>query len=118
MALDTVQDYITSARTLLQDLVDSPYRYSNAELVMALNLAFLETRRLRPDLVKTYLGGNLPTFSAGSLGTTVVLEPAYRPAILYYIAGHAQIRDDESQQDARATVFLNKFTAQLLTIQA
>jgi hypothetical protein len=118
MALDTVQDYVTTARTLLQDTVDSPYRYTNAELVMALNLAFMEVRRLRPDLVRNYLSSNLPSFSETAMNAPVPLDAAYRPAILYYIAGHAQVRDDESQQDARATVFLNKFTAQMLMIQA
>ena len=118
MALDTVQDYITTARVLLQDTVDSPYRYSNAELVVALNLAFLEVRRLRPDLVRAYLTSNLPSFTTASLGASVPLDPAYRPAVLYYICGHAQLRDDENTQDARATVFLNKFTAQMLMIQS
>ena len=46
--LDTVQDYITDARVLLQDLI-SPYRYDDPSLLTALNVALLEARRLRAD---------------------------------------------------------------------
>jgi hypothetical protein len=42
----------------------------------------------------------------------------YRVSLLYYICGQAQLRDDENTQDARASVFLNKFVAQMLTIQS
>lgn len=117
MALDTVADYISSARTLLQDTV-SPYRYPDADLVNALNMGLLEVRRLRPDLVKSYFRAAIPTYSAGSTGTTVPFDPQYRVSLLYYICGQAQLRDDEATQDARATVFLNKFTAQMLVIQS
>jgi hypothetical protein len=116
--LTTVQDYLDSARTLLQDTVNSPYRYSNADLVNALNLGILEIRRLRPDLMRAYLRTSLPSYSTSSLSTTVALDVMYRTALLYYICGQAQLRDDETNQDARAAVFLNKFVSQLLTIAA
>lgn len=115
MALDTVADYLSSARVLLQDTL-SPYRYSDAELVNGLNLGLLEARRLRPDLLKSYLKTTPPSYSSGSPSTTVAMDPQYRVALLYYICGQAQLRDDETTQDARATVFLNKFTSQMLTI--
>lgn len=117
MALDTVQDYIDRARVLLLDEVD-PYRYSTLDLVEALNFAFLEARRLRPELLKSYFRTSLPDFSANNLTATVPVDPQYRLAFLYYICGHAQLRDDENNQDSRSAAFLNKFVAQLLTIQA
>jgi len=117
MALDTVADYISSARILLQDTV-ADYRYPDADLVNGLNLGFLEIRRLRPELVRTYFRTAFPTFSAGSTGASVPIDVQYRVALLYYICGSAQLRDDENTQDSRASVFLNKFTAQLLTIMA
>jgi hypothetical protein len=46
------------------------------------------------------------------------MDPMYRVSLLYYICGQAQLRDDENTQDARASVFLNKFVAQMLTIQS
>ena len=117
MALDTVADYLSSARVLLQDTVPE-YRYSDAELVNNLNMGLLEVRRLRPDLLKSYFRTTIPTYSSSSTSTAVDMSPGYRVALLYYICGQAQLRDDENTQDARATVFLNKFTAQMLTINA
>lgn len=117
MALDTVQDYIDRARVLLLDEVD-PYRYSTLDLVEALNMAFLEARRLRPELLKNYFRASLPDFSTSDMNASVPVDPQYRLAFLYYICGHAQLRDDENNQDSRSAAFLNKFVAQLLTIQA
>lgn len=117
MALDTVQDYIDRARVLLLDEVD-PYRYPTLDLVEALNLAFLEARRLRPELLKGYFGTSLPDFSTSNMNASVPVDPQYRLAFLYYICGHAQLRDDENNQDSRSAAFLNKFVSQLLTIQA
>lgn len=117
MALDTVANYVADARVLLQDTV-SPYRYSTAELVENINLGLLEMRRLRPDLLLTSFRSTFPSYSADAMSTTVVVDVQYRVALLYYICGMAQLRDDEATQDARASGFLNKFTSQMLTIGA
>lgn len=109
-ALATVQDYLTAARVLLQDQV-VPYRYSDAELVEALNEALLESRRLRPDF---YIGTTVPSYSASSLGTAVAIDQQYRVPFMYFIVGRAQLRDDEDTQDARAAAFLTKFTSTLV----
>ena len=62
MALDTVQDYVSAARVLLQDTV-APYRYSDADMIAELNLAILEAKRVRPDLFFEYRGKHpYPTF--------------------------------------------------------
>ncbi|MDE2106488.1 MAG: hypothetical protein KGL39_55250 [Patescibacteria group bacterium] len=117
MALDTVQDYITQSRVLLLDQA-APYRYADSELVDALNMAILEARRLRPDILQAYLRTTPPSFSSTAPTVAVPIDPQYRVAALYYVCGHAQLRDDETTQDGRAAVFLNKFTSQLLTIAA
>lgn len=117
MALDTVQDYIDRARVLLLDKV-APYRYTDEELVENLNTGILEARRLRPDLFKNYFRTTLPGYSASAPTTAVDIDPQYRVAFAYYICGMAQLRDDENVQDSRAVTFLNKFTAQLLSIAA
>ena len=118
MALDTVQDYLTRARVLLQDEVE-PYRYSNDVLVEGMNLGLLEMRRLRADIFLAQLRlGTVPSYSSGSLATSVAVDNQYRVALLYYVVGHVQLQDGEDPTDQRATIFLNKFTAQLLTIQA
>lgn len=117
MALDTVQKFVDQARVLLQDQ-NVPYRYPDADLVAALAMAMLEVRRLRPELLLSYFSTTLPDFSTSSMSASVPIDPMYRMALLYFICGLAQLRDDESTQDSRATIFMNKFIAQLLTISA
>lgn len=116
-ALDTVADYIADARVLLQDTVE-PYRYSSAELVENLNLGLLEIRRMRPDLMTGTFRTSVPKYSSTSTSTAVAIDVMYRVALLYYVCGHAQLRDDEATQDQRSLAFLNKFTAQMLTLGA
>ena len=117
MALDTVQDYVDRARVRLLDQVE-PYRYPTIDLVEALNMGILETRRLRPDLLRGYFNTSLPDFTVGALNAVVPIDPQYRVAFVYYICGHAQLRDDENNQDSRSAAMLNKFVAQMLNIQS
>lgn len=117
-ALDTVQNYLDEARVLLQDTVSGAYRYSDAELVVALNIGITEAARVRPDLFFKALRTSLPSYSAGSLGTSVVFDTRHRSALLYYIVGRAQLRDQEEPNDQRATALLGKFVAQLTTAAA
>ena len=117
MALDTVQDYFDRSRVLLQDEV-APYRYHNHDLVENLNMGIMEARRLRPDLLRSYFRTSLPDYSTSTMNATVPIDPMYRVAFVYYICGQAQLRDDENVQDSRAAAFLNKFAAQMLTIQS
>lgn len=113
-ALETVQDYITAARALLQDTKTGAYRYDDFSFVLALNLSFLEMKRLRPDMfVREKV---LPAYTTSALSAAVDLDPAYRMAALYYMCGHIQLRDDEATEDQRASIFLNKFTSQMLTV--
>lgn len=112
MMLDTVADYVRETRTLLQDQV-APYRYLDTELVSALNLGLLAARKLRPDL---FLGvTSVPSYSAVD-GTVVVMDQQYRLPFVYFMTGHAQLRDEEDTQDSRAAAFLGKFTASLISI--
>ncbi len=117
MALDTVQDYVDRARVLLLDQVE-PYRYPTDDLVEALNMGILEARRLRPDLLKSYFRSTLPDFSTAAMSATVPVDPMYRVAFVYYICGHAQLRDDENNQDSRSAAFLNKFVSQMTNIMS
>lgn len=117
MALDTVQDFIDRARVLLLDQVE-PYRYPTADLVNSLSEGILEARRLRPDLLTSYFRTSLPDFSTAAMSDAVPIDPQYRVAFVYYICGQAQLRDEENTQDSRAAAFLNKFVAQMTTIQA
>jgi hypothetical protein len=110
--LDTVQDYVALARTLLQDK-EIPYRYPDEDMALGLSLGILEARRLRPDLF-------LPSFTLESFtvsdATPVNIDPQYRVALLYYVVGHVQLRDQEDTQDARANAFLGSFASKLTTV--
>jgi hypothetical protein len=114
-ALDTIDDYISDGRTLLQDTI-APYRYSDASLVVAMNVTLLEGRRLRPDLF-VYNKNCGPTgvqwFQAKD-GTKLVMEEQFRLAFLHGMVGHALERDQEDIQDARAAAFMAIFTTILV----
>lgn len=112
MALETVAMYVDYARELLQDTKNSPYRYSDASLVRALSLALPEAKKLRPDL---FLNITIPTITAND-NTAVPMDEMYRTALVYYMIGIAQLRDDEEVQDQRAAAFLNMFQAKLTTV--
>lgn len=117
MALDVVQDYLDRVRVLLLDEVE-PFRYPTADLVENLNMGVLEMRRIRPDLMQSYFRGTLPDFDVSVLTAAVPVDPQYRVALVYYVAGQAQLRDEENTQDSRAAAFLNKFVAQMTMLQA
>jgi len=111
--LATVQDYVTAARVLLND-TDPDYRYSDDDLLLALNLGLLEARKLRADL---FLGRTdaVPSFAAVNT-TAVDFDPQYRVALLYYIVGYTQLIDEEDTQDARAASFINMFKQALVVL--
>lgn len=113
MALDTVAKLIETARVLLQDTIE-PYRYDDASLLVGLNAGLLEARRLRPDIFLNN-SSSVPEYNVVDT-TTVAIDQQFRTALLYYIIGHAQLRDEEDTQDARSSAYLNKFAAQLLVI--
>lgn len=117
--LETITDYITDARTLLQDTI-APFRYDDPSLVTAMNVALLEGRRIRPDL---FLYHRLPTGRPGvqSLqandGTVVAMEDQFRLAFLHGMIGHALMRDQEDIQDERAGAFMKIFNDILLGVR-
>jgi hypothetical protein len=112
MALETVADYVRMTRTLLQDTVDSPYRYPDVELVAALSVGMGEAKRIRPDL---FLNQTLPTYTVNDT-TVVPFEETYRMVLVYYMCGHVQLRDDEEVQDQRAAAFLSLFNSKLTSV--
>lgn len=109
MALNllSVEGYVKGIRALLLDKVQ-PYRYSDTALLVALNLAMLEGRRVRPDLFVCRYGNQVPQFEAVS-GEEVPIEPQFRVGFEYGAAAHVLLRDEEDVQDQRANNFLDKF---------
>jgi hypothetical protein len=113
-ALETVQDYITESRRLLQDRDAAAYRYSDVELVDALNICLMEARRLRPELFLPKF--SIPMFAVTDLTVPVPMDMMYRNAMIYYIVGRMQLRDDEPTQDQRAAGLLQSFMAKLMSL--
>ena len=112
--LNTVADYVSDARTLLQDLIPD-YRYDDASMLVAINAALLEARRIKPELFvyNFEAGGQVQSFQEVD-ETYVDIEPQFRLAILHGLIGHALERDQEDVQDTRATAFLALFTQGLV----
>lgn len=110
--LETVQDYLGDARTLLLDTVP-PFRYDDPSLLVSLNVALLDARRLRPDLFVYRWCETVPNYETND-SEEVEIEPPFRLAILYGLCAHALSRDQEDIQDARATSFMDTFTAMLV----
>jgi hypothetical protein len=113
--LEQVQDYVVEARRLLQDEYvgtgGDGYRYPDEDLLAGLNLAMSRARQLRADL---FLGTNgAVTYYANVDATQVVMDIQYRHAVLMFMVGHAQLRDEEETQDARAAALMNNFTLQM-----
>jgi hypothetical protein len=113
--LSSVQDYITDVRVLLQDNI-APNRYTDAELLVGLNTALLEGRRLRADLFVYKHGNHVPNFNAVS-GEEVPIEPQFRLGFVYGTCAHALRRDDEDVQDERANSFMNAFQSILVGVK-
>ena len=105
----TVGQIIDSARELLNDADADSYRYTEDVMYQALNKAFTEARRARADLflrtdgVVTRYDPALPTavFPFGDQYVAPVVE---------YVAGYAELRDDEYTVDGRAIALLSAFT--------
>lgn len=113
--LNTVQKYVDDVRVILLDKTQ-PYRYSDAEILVGLNTALLEARRLRADLFVTRWGNDVPYFEAVS-GEDVPIEAQFRLGFVYGIAAHTLLRDDEDIQDERSNTFLEKFHDILIGIR-
>lgn len=113
--LETVTDYISDARTLLQDTV-APFRYDDPSLLVALNVTMLSARRLRPDLFVYHNDGHVQRFLAVD-NTVVHMEEQFRLALVFGLGGHALARDQEDVQDERANTFIGFFEAMLIGVR-
>lgn len=107
--MKTIQQFINAARFQLQDLTEA-YRYADEHLVQALDLAFDECYRIRPDI---FVRAEQPDLVGKPLNTEVPCPRGYQMAFVFYMCGWVSLSDQEDTQDARATVFLNKFVGQL-----
>ena len=114
----TYRSVIDRARRILQDTDASNYRYSEVDIVDAVNDSLLEVRKIRPDL---FIDGAFTVVDVSELevdATAIPIEDFYFQSLVYLVSGYMMLRDDEFSLDSRAVNLLNKGNAQLRTVGA
>lgn len=107
----TVQDVLNRAAEILGD--EEFVRYTSAQLIRHTLDALETTRSLRPDLFVGQYGVELPD-------TLLATDPLPVPnnlfaAISLYVAGAAELRDDEFAIDNRAMTLQQALAKKLVT---
>jgi hypothetical protein len=102
---------LTDARVILND--EAGDRYTDTQLVSDLNSAISMTKMLRPDAFK--LGEVLPEFTIAdlNLSTDFPMAEIFYQSFVYYLAGNAELRDDEFAVDNRAMTLLSAYRRNL-----
>jgi hypothetical protein len=103
---------ITSAREILKDSDEVEYRYSTESLVSAINSATTIAFNLRPDLFK--ITEAVPYYTGADVDEPFPLPLNYYNSVLFYVVGHAEMRDDEYSDDARAKELMAKLEYDLM----
>ena len=112
----TLGDAITESRYLLQDYLAGNYRYSDDRLYAALNDAFSQVYRLRPDLYLS-LDFTVPSYTSADSATAFPISEQYFSAVVYYVVGITELSDDEFTADGRAVTVMQGFKRELLGIE-
>lgn len=105
----TIQDVVDEARVTLQDAAKT--RYSDAQLLRNANAALAEALRLRPDLFFSSLSAPLATYA---LVDTFPLPAQYLDPVQTFVAGRAELRDDEYAVDGRAAALVSMYKSSLV----
>jgi len=125
-----VSQYIADTRSFLQDLIGPPYRYSDDNIVTALNDAVGEIARVRPDIFLDYkylfplprqspINDMVPgLFSSAKPTDTVPVDRKYYQPIIWYMSGLLQFWDVDDTQDVRGQTFHQKFLGSLMSLAA
>lgn len=134
----TFQNLIDEARTILQDTDETAYRHTAASLLAILNRGIQELARLRPDAFIEYYDPDrldvappevvdtdaTPDTDPDAFDATedaeigidddfTIPSQFYAP-LVYFVAGSAELVDDEFTTDGRAAMMLAGFKAQVL----
>jgi hypothetical protein len=123
-----VADYMAPVRTQMQDLVQ-PYRYTDDQLVLALNNAMFELSRLRADIFLDLkyqqplawgdLGNGEPSLFVATRQSDFVPVPSkYYTPVVWYMQAWLQFADVTDTQDQRAGAMLQKFQSMIMTVAA
>jgi hypothetical protein len=109
----SVDNALTDARVILNDVAGD--RYTDADLVSDFNSAVSMTKMLRPDAFK--LGEALPEITVADLNQVPAVDfplpEIFYQSFVYYLAGNAELRDDEFAVDNRAMTLLSAYRRNL-----
>jgi hypothetical protein len=114
MAKRTIAEVITGAREILQDQT-VPYRYTDAALVNIFNNALYELKRMRPDAWLGSYGTDIQLYTTADFAVAIPFPSIFFQAVLFFIVGYAELRDDEFTTDNRAIALLGAFGKQIST---
>lgn len=106
----TVADVIAEAQVYLSDRAGT--RYLEADLIRYVRQGYHKAVTLRPDLLIYGYSDTAPTLA--TTGATVPLPDHVLEALSYYVAGRAELRDDEFAVDGRAMTFKQMLDSYLL----
>lgn len=95
-------------------LQDDGTRYPQAQLLGYLNEGIAAIRRVRPDIFIGRYTQPLPQVTVATLGDPLPTPDSVFEGLAYYIAGRAELRDDEFAVDGRAMTMLTRLTNTLL----
>lgn len=121
----TLDELVSETRLMLKDR-RVPYRYPQVDVLEALNSAFAEIKRMRPDAFLTCCvdgtdgGGSvdLPDFTEADLGldpaTAFPIDEIFYMAVVFQAVGKLQLGDDEFAVDNRAMTLLASSRQMLL----
>lgn len=100
----SVQSVVDSVRSILQD-TQTPYRYSDDDLVDIINYTLRSIARLRPDL---FFGSFPPTITDVTISDNIpaAISDEYVPQIVLFVTGWAELRDDDYTDDKRAVALM------------
>lgn len=103
-------DVMVRARDILQDVAG--VRYLDADLMRYITDAQRRARALRPDL---FIGAlSTPLAEVTDPNETLSVPDQFLEAFAFYVAGRAEIRDDEYAVDGRAAQLLGALTQKLV----
>jgi hypothetical protein len=118
----TIGYLVAEARQMLNDEVpiSGASRYSDAELVSAINDGVQQVRAKRPDAFLRFgLRNTIPLYAMpGDTDTELPFDDMFYAAMLYYTVGRSELTEDTFTDDGRAVALTGKFVAQLLRVQS
>lgn len=103
-------DVIARVRDIVQD--EDGVRYTDAELLRYISDAQRRGRSVRPDLFVGSYGD--PILEITDVNTDLYLPDQFVEATALFVAGRAEIRDDEFAVDGRAAQLVGALTQKLL----